>query len=55
VPFVAPPNPPQAQPLYFVPLMMSVLLFFIYGLLSLFQGFKIASPAVSAQQEANHE
>jgi len=55
VPFVAPPNPPQAQPLYFVPLMMSVLLFFIYGLLSLFQGFKTASPAISAQQEPNHE
>lgn len=58
VPFVAPPNPPQEKPLYFVPLTVSVLLFFIYGLLSLFQGAKTVLPTsrvVNTQQEANHE
>lgn len=37
VPSIAPPSPPNEQPLYFIPLTASVLLFILYGLLSLFR------------------
>ena len=37
VPSVAPPAPPREQPLYFVPLIVAVLLFVLYGLISNFR------------------
>ena len=58
VPYVAPPNPPQENLLYFVPLTVTVLLFFIYGLLSLFQRSNSVSSTLkvtSVKQEASRE
>ena len=49
VPLIAPPNRPLERALYFSPLTFSVLVFALYGLLSLFM------PAVQGRKEVNNE